>query len=558
MNERLTNARLGLLDDRSEPDNRFLTSKFQRGFLLAYGLLNGLLYASLLPLWEGFDEEFHYGYVQYLGAHHRFPVFGQARLSAEIDQSATLVPISYIMIRNMHVNGVRDFAQYFALDSATRHRLHTAARNIAPESASSDGAFLGVNYEAQHAPLAYLLMMIPNQLLSRAPLPVRVLIVRWIATIVATLLMYFGALALGREAGLSDALAMLLAFLIFSCQMFWATVAHVANDWLAVPLALWLIVEAMRFDRAPSFRSATRLALFLGLGLLTKAYFLVFAPLYVAMVIVWSRRRMVSNRSMLALAAIPVLIGGPWYVRNLLLYGNISGRFEESSGVSVGKALGSLTSVPWIKSIPVMARNAFWTGNANFTDFSVHTMNAVVLLLGAAVVLFIWSTTRDHSPGYFRRAAFLGLPLLLFCSAMVYLTGSSYIYTKGEATVAGPWYVQAVMPLLLCIALLGCMRLPRPGSWIATLTAILWSYVLTATYLAKLFPLYGGYTGGRSTLREIVHWYTTAWPATADILDTTAMVPAFVLAVLLLFVMAALLVLLPTLVRAIWSKAEAC
>ena len=34
--------------------------------LLGYGLLNATLYTGLLPLWEGFDEPFHYGYVQHL------------------------------------------------------------------------------------------------------------------------------------------------------------------------------------------------------------------------------------------------------------------------------------------------------------------------------------------------------------------------------------------------------------------------------------------------------------------------------------------------------------
>ena len=34
-----------------------------QGLLIAYGVANALLYATLLPLWEGFDEPFHYSYV---------------------------------------------------------------------------------------------------------------------------------------------------------------------------------------------------------------------------------------------------------------------------------------------------------------------------------------------------------------------------------------------------------------------------------------------------------------------------------------------------------------
>jgi len=38
----------------------------RRWLLLTYALINAALYSILLPLWEGFDEPFHFGYVQYL------------------------------------------------------------------------------------------------------------------------------------------------------------------------------------------------------------------------------------------------------------------------------------------------------------------------------------------------------------------------------------------------------------------------------------------------------------------------------------------------------------
>ena len=41
--------------------------------LTAYGILNGVLYGSLLPLWEGFDEPFHYAYVQALSTGKSLP-----------------------------------------------------------------------------------------------------------------------------------------------------------------------------------------------------------------------------------------------------------------------------------------------------------------------------------------------------------------------------------------------------------------------------------------------------------------------------------------------------
>jgi hypothetical protein len=518
-----------------------LTCNIRDGLLLAYGLLNATLYASLLPLWEGFDEEFHYGYVQYLGIHHRFPILKRSGLSEEVNRSISLLPMSYPMIVHLRITGVRTFAQYFALDGATRHRLHDEAWHIPAELQNQEGATYGTNYETHHAPLAYLLMAIPDQLMSRLPLPARVLILRLMAAIAATLLMFFGLRELGRLAGLNDALTALLVFLVFSCQMFWATVAHIANDWLAVPLAVWLIVLALRFDKAPSTRCAAPLAAVFGLGLLSKAYFLVFAPLYLIAALVW-------RRGVLILVALPAVLAGPWYVRNLVVYGNLTARQEESWGVTTEMALRALGSIPWAKSLPFMARGALWYGNSSFTDFSVRTMNVVLLLPAIAIVLYFRSAKRG------RVTVILWLPVTLFSLAMIYAAGSTYTYSQGRAIAAGPWYIQAVLPLVLCAALLGCQNSPRVGRWIAPAMAILWGYILAATWIAKLIPLYGGFTSGKSTLREIVHWYATAWPATADILDTTALAPTLILAPLLLCVLVTLLVLLPMLVRFTLSK----
>lgn len=504
--------------------------KYSRTLLLIYGLVNAALYSSLLPLWEGFDEVFHYGYVQYLGAHHRFPVLGPTALSLEINRSLGLMPMSFIMIRNTRVKGVRSFDQYFALDSSLRHSLYDQAQSIPRDLRLTESAEYTTNYEVHHGPLSYVLMAIPDSLFARLPLPRRVWTVRLFASFTCVLLMLGGMAALGREAGLDSRFTAVMIFLMFSCQMFWATVAHVDNDWLAVPLAVWLVVWALRFDRQPSLRAAMWLAIVFGLGLLSKAYFLVFVPLYLLAAIMWHRRRALTVRQLAAMFIIPAILAGPWYARNVLLYGNISARVEESNGVTTSGVLQSLVAIPWLKSLPFMARATFWLGNGSFTDFSVITIDAVLLLLAIALILYFQRYWRRP---VLKRELFLWAPIVLFCAGMIYVTGSSYSFTKGEVAVASTWYLQAVMAPLLCLALLGCQRSGRAGHWLAAAMAVLWGYILAVTYVAKLFPLYGGYPAGRSTLHDIARWYATDWPRTADILSTLAMVPPSVLLILL-------------------------
>src|SRR5947209_6416851 len=65
-----------------------------RWLLLAYALMNAVLYSMLLPLWEGFDEPFHFGYVQYLANGNGFPDPRTSRLSQEVGSSLSLAPAS--------------------------------------------------------------------------------------------------------------------------------------------------------------------------------------------------------------------------------------------------------------------------------------------------------------------------------------------------------------------------------------------------------------------------------------------------------------------------------
>lgn len=521
-----------------------------RALLLIYGLMNAVLYVSLLPLWEGIDEEFHYGYVQYLGAHHAFPVLGQTGLSNDINATLVLLPMSYLMIANLHLQdtqGVRTFEQFAALDSSTRHELRAAAERIPSELRLRESDQYSTNYEAQHAPLAYFLMAVPNELMQRVSLPRRVWILRLLLSVACVLLMFRGMESLGREIGLDQGFVAALEFLTFSCQMFWATVAHVDNDWLAVPLAVWLIIRALRCHRERSTRSALWFGGIFSAGLLTKAYFLVFGPLYVLAALLWHRRGKLSGRGLMVLFLVPAILAGPWYVRNLILYGDVSGHVEATNGVTTGGALRALLSIPWLKTIPFMARGAFWMGNASFNDFSVSTMNLLLLLLGIALAL--WTMRRG-----LRRDLFLWAPVAAFWVAVIYAIGSLYMYSKGALTITGPWYLQAVMTPLLCMALLGCQRSGRLGRWTSSATVVLWGYILAATYVAKLMPLYGGFPGARSSLRELTHWYLSDWPRTSDILNTVALAPATVLVTLLATLLVTLLAAMTAVLRKIWNN----
>ena len=165
---------------------RFSLSPFR--LLLVYAALNAVLYSMLLPLWEGFDEPFHFGYVQQLANGEGLPDVRSARLSREVWESILRAPASDPVKSNLPQ--VVAYTEYFSWPAERRSAARQSLRDIPPDyrwQLSSAG-----NYEAHHAPLAYLLLAGPERLLAGIPLPPRVLILRIMAALAGA---FAGALA---------------------------------------------------------------------------------------------------------------------------------------------------------------------------------------------------------------------------------------------------------------------------------------------------------------------------------------------------------------------------
>jgi len=175
----------------------------RRPAVLVYGLLSAAFYCGLLPLWEGFDELYHYGYVQYVSTNKAFPVAGQTSLSRELWTSLDYVAISRYLQPHVERPST-SFEEYFRLTNAERNlrrrALDTLPRELQRASSPRD------NYEAKHAPLTYLLLAPLDRLLTGAPLTTRVLTLRLILSIAAIGLLWQGTRRLALRLGLSDAL----------------------------------------------------------------------------------------------------------------------------------------------------------------------------------------------------------------------------------------------------------------------------------------------------------------------------------------------------------------
>jgi hypothetical protein len=152
-----------------------------------------------------------------------------------------------------------------------------------------------------------------------------------------------------------------------------------------------------------------------------------------------------------------------------------------------------------------MLRASLWTGNNSFTTFSNATLNTLLALLAAGLLMF-------RKPDRSHWAVIGGSAV--FAAAVIYVVGNDVIFQRGASAGASPWYTQPLLAPLIALALLGMSRRPRLGRWLAIAVCLIAAYICIATYIAKLIPLYGGYPEGRTTLSALALWY---WRHGADV-----------------------------------------
>lgn len=478
--------------------------------LLAYAVLNAISYSALLPLWEGFDEPFHFGYVQQLANGRGFVDVRAASLTKEVAASIPLTPVSSTVKVNLHAAPL--YSEFFSWPAARRAETRRALTAIPPDWRGADSQIS--NYEAHHPPLAYALLAVPERVLARIPLPDRVLLLRLLASIAGALLLCFGADALCRELGLPALYCRIAVFCVLSSQMTWAAMAHVANDWLAVPLAVWTLVFAIRCAAEPSTRRVLLLSLVVSAGLLTKAYFLAIEPLVFVVCAMCGRRILVH-------AAVVAMVAGPWYARNQMLYGTLTGMQEARAGFGPSAVLRDAGFLRWPTVIRDSVRFAVWTGNNTFRVFSTRTIDVVIL--ACAIGLVLWAIGR-HGTAEKVTAAYAGL----FLAALAYAAVLAHLATGGASSIPSPWYAQTIATPLIALAFAGASRRSVAGRFLAAGITVLFGYVLAVTYVFRLIPLYSGFDG-RGSVGAVLHLYLRQFAQVTEKLGAAALGPVWLI-----------------------------
>lgn len=493
-------------------------------------LARGVFYSAVLPVWEGYDEPFHFSFVQYLVTNRRLPVPTDL-VSREIQTSLHLLPLPWTLQKHGYPPPILTHDAFWRLDAQQRQRLQQELGRIPREWAREPSTEPIRNYEAQQPPLYYVLFSPALRGMESLDLAARLLLLRVLSVVVSSFVIPLGYLV-ARKGLRNETTALHIVALATMMPELMVNISRVGNESLAIVLYTLLVYVSLKLVDGPKhFRHLPLAGLLVGLGLLTKAYFLTALPtLFV--ILAWCFWRYPSHwralaRQSAAATGIIVAVAGPWYWRAHQVLGSWSGLYSDAAlhGTSRSELLRQIWHVNWLSAVISVALSHIWYGAWSFLRVSnaVYLAFGVVIVLAAVgtAILFVkfWRATTDKEWETPSRDYFIILTCFytFFCLGLAYQVLTLFI---GEGTSASTgWYIYClVIPeLILVYSGLRSVLPFRLHPWI--LPSLITAFALLDLYGMHflLIPYYSGIISHSAVYEGVFSHSTLSWVPAAGI-----------------------------------------
>jgi hypothetical protein len=438
-------------------------------------IVRGIFYCTYWPLWEGFDEWAHFGVIQEMVTTGKVVIDRNTPLSKEINSSLGLAPLPRGMTNAQSRGTIREM--YWELPVEERARRESDLLQL-PQHWADQHAVDGLPaYEASQPPLYYALIAIPLRAMRHMPLVDRVWLTRLMTFALGSLAIPIG-FVLAWRIFQNETVSMAIATLISVMPGMAINLARVSNESLGIVLFTILLLAVCNWIEHPQVYSRTiAVGVTLGLGLLTKAYFLTAIPA-LAVICVWLIARQRDNRRALvthtALAfGVALTLGSWWYVRNYLQTGTISGLDEAIvlGGVGFAQKLDAVFRIDWNAAIKTVLASHFWY--AGWSTFGLRNSIyrwfyclAAVAFFGFGVSVVRRRKSRDHN------LLCLGMFYGFFCLGLGYQILMLFL-SKHSSTALGGWYLYSMVWIEVILFANGVLSLRPLRVPPAVLTAII-------------------------------------------------------------------------------------
>lgn len=303
----------------SEKTNRLHEKILEYGIIIVF-ICASLAYALMTPAYEGFDETAHYSYISYLAKTEHIPDFRSTKLDANVENDQKIIPKPYKTFPPYQDNG--GFTYYRFFNSASHEDQTAAYQKLWFRGTEGIGYQEGkaLNWEGQHPPLYYITMLLPYHLSKNWPAGYKIIFLRICSLAMVWIGLFIWIRAVRRFSSPESRLFFLsgAAVLLFF-PSFYFEFARIGNDSLTALLVVLCFYFILRIhqDKTADYKPIIHLSIIIGLGLLTKMFFVPIAAGCIAFVIFTAYKNYLKlyqiMTCLLILILIPFVISGSWF-----------------------------------------------------------------------------------------------------------------------------------------------------------------------------------------------------------------------------------------------------
>src|SRR3989338_2419697 len=469
-------------------------------FLWIFFVLHGTVLLSLLPLWEGFDEWLHYSYIAYISRTGKIPDQTSPSVPEEIFESLKISPgsvenkrVGYKTFWNSSEKPVRD-----QLNAITQLKNH------------DQSPFTISNWQAQHPPLYYLLFSPIYKIYQNSSLVHTVITLRWISIVLVSL-GFLPLYVLFRLffSPLESSIGLLL-FAVYPSTFI--LFGHLTNDALAFPLFSTLILLCfLQLKNGISRIHSILIGLFLGLGIITKLYFLTatipIVFIYLRSFISYKHEKKYVLINFLILIITAGALSMPWFYHNWHTYGTWNSTFHATilKNIDFLDKFYSVTKVNWKGFFISNNIGLLWAGNwsfVSFPSFIYKCFSYLLLIIGLVFCFKLILCPLDKNKNDFL--------LLLFSISFLFglMHHQLQIRMAGTMDSMGGWYWSILLPNHILIYMISLKFITKKYFHHFLIFTLALTFFLT--YWGQfnfLLPYYSGYFEKEVLSQHILNKY---------------------------------------------------
>ena len=364
----------------------------------------GVVYLSVTPIFEGFDETAHYSSFRESANLDAIPIYGQSYILKDINQYQGPTRYRSFSPPYDHSNSYRNFFERPEAKDRFVERYRQTPIRISNELSNE------LNWQAQHPFLYYSVLGPITRLSDSLSLTSQFLLLRLISYCFALGGVLFAFLAFGNPSVLLHKDPAVYGFLLYPVilPMFFPEFARLGNDSLCLlfsgltAYSLKLILQNL--DRRRSIiKPSLALGCALGAGLMTKALFVpitvsVFGFLFLQL---WreyrhecqdgSVSRILSGIGVVGLVVL--VIAGGWYLYKLIVYGDATGSHDvillNQKGGLVANLFANFSLYPLATGLAGLVVTWSWGGTWSLARLSPWLHLPLLALLGWTLLIFL-------------------------------------------------------------------------------------------------------------------------------------------------------------------------